>query len=178
MADVALLQEFCIYGTQIRGSTSSCGTIFSVPPDGNALSCKGLNYLKINALPLLENCSRDMTGVIWNILSQLPFCMIKDPRKILNYNSSRNKRHINWTQSKCTPHNLWEYYPNPRGESLMEHLVSLNLKILNQDTETTSVTCSRKETIDFTLKHNRSGMVTVLGPFEALPYYIHTLISH
>jgi hypothetical protein len=23
-------------------------------------------------------------------------------------------------------------------------------------------------------KHNRSGMVAVLGPFEALPYYIHT----
>jgi hypothetical protein len=25
-----------------------------------------------------------------------------------------------------------------------------------------------------TVKHNRSGMVAVLGPFEALPYYIHT----
>jgi hypothetical protein len=25
------------------------------------------------------------------------------------------------------------------------------------------------------LKHNRSEMVVVLGPFEALPYYIHTL---
>jgi hypothetical protein len=24
------------------------------------------------------------------------------------------------------------------------------------------------------LKHNRSEMVAVLGPFEALPYYIHT----
>jgi hypothetical protein len=26
------------------------------------------------------------------------------------------------------------------------------------------------------LKHNRSGMVAVLGPFEALPCYIHTYI--
>jgi hypothetical protein len=26
-------------------------------------------------------------------------------------------------------------------------------------------------------KHNRSGMVAVLGPFEALPYYIHTYIG-
>jgi hypothetical protein len=26
------------------------------------------------------------------------------------------------------------------------------------------------------LKHNRSEMVAVLGPFEALPYYIHTYI--
>jgi hypothetical protein len=26
----------------------------------------------------------------------------------------------------------------------------------------------------FSEKHNRSGMVAVLGPFEALPYYIHT----
>jgi hypothetical protein len=25
-------------------------------------------------------------------------------------------------------------------------------------------------------KHNRSDMVAVLGPFEALPYYIHTYI--
>jgi hypothetical protein len=25
-------------------------------------------------------------------------------------------------------------------------------------------------------KHNRSGMVAVLGPFEALPCYIHTYI--
>jgi hypothetical protein len=25
-------------------------------------------------------------------------------------------------------------------------------------------------------KHNRSEMVAVLGPFEALPYYIHTYI--
>jgi hypothetical protein len=27
------------------------------------------------------------------------------------------------------------------------------------------------------LKHNRSGMVAVLGSFEALPYYIHTCPS-
>jgi hypothetical protein len=27
-----------------------------------------------------------------------------------------------------------------------------------------------------TLKHNRSEMVAVLGPYEALPYYIHTYI--
>jgi hypothetical protein len=67
MADVALLQEPCIYGSQIRGSTSSGGKIFSVAPDGNALSCKCINYLKINALPLLEHSSRDMTGFIRHI---------------------------------------------------------------------------------------------------------------
>jgi hypothetical protein len=27
-------------------------------------------------------------------------------------------------------------------------------------------------------KHNRSEMVAVLGPFEALPYYIHTYLIH
>jgi hypothetical protein len=27
-------------------------------------------------------------------------------------------------------------------------------------------------------KHNRSEMVAVLGPYEALPYYIHTVCSH
>jgi hypothetical protein len=28
------------------------------------------------------------------------------------------------------------------------------------------------------IKHNRSGMVAVLGPFEALPYYIYTYIRY
>lgn len=39
----------------------------------------------------------------------------------------------------------------------MEHLVSLSLKILNQGTETTFVTSSRKETTDFTLGTNDIG---------------------
>jgi hypothetical protein len=30
------------------------------------------------------------------------------------------------------------------------------------------------KTRNFKLKHNRSEMVAVLGPYEALPYYIHT----
>jgi hypothetical protein len=161
MADVALLREPCIYGSQIRGLTSSGGTIFSVAPDGNALSCKCINYLKINALPLLQHCSRDMIGFIKNILSpQLSFYHdsdspppTKDLRNILNYCSSRKKEHINWMQSKCTPHNMGDHYPNPRGESLVEHLVSLNLNTVNQGT----VTCSRKETIDFTLGTNDIG---------------------
>jgi hypothetical protein len=77
MADVALIQEPWAHRGQIRALTSSGGTIFSVVPDGNARS---YIYARdhINALPLLELCSRDATtvriykdveGVLWSSLS-------------------------------------------------------------------------------------------------------------
>jgi hypothetical protein len=31
-----------------------------------------------------------------------------------------------------------------------------------------------RTTLNWPEKHNRSGMIAVLWPFEALPYYIHT----
>jgi hypothetical protein len=62
LADVALIQEPWIYRGQIRGLTNSGGTIFSVAPEGNARSCIYTRN-QINALPLLELCSRDVTKV-------------------------------------------------------------------------------------------------------------------
>jgi hypothetical protein len=62
MAYVALIQESWIHGDQIRGLTSSGGTIISVVPNSNVGSCI---YVRnhINALSLLELCSREITTV-------------------------------------------------------------------------------------------------------------------
>jgi hypothetical protein len=61
-ADVAFTQEPWIYSGQIRGLTNTGVTVYSVAPENNARSCI---YAKnhINALPLLEFCSRDATTV-------------------------------------------------------------------------------------------------------------------
>jgi hypothetical protein len=61
-ADVALIQEPWIYRGQIRGLTNFGGTVYSVAPENNARYCI---YIRnhINALPLLEFCSRDATTV-------------------------------------------------------------------------------------------------------------------
>jgi hypothetical protein len=61
-ADVALMQEHWIYRGQIRGLTNTGGTVYSVAPENNARS---RIYVRnhINALPLLEFCSRDATTV-------------------------------------------------------------------------------------------------------------------
>jgi hypothetical protein len=62
MVDVALIQEPWIYKGQMRGLRNTGGTVYSVAPDNNASSCI---YIRnhINALPLLEFCSRDTTTV-------------------------------------------------------------------------------------------------------------------
>jgi hypothetical protein len=61
-ADRALIQEPWVYRGQVRGLTNSGGTIYSATPENNAKSCI---YVRnhINALPLLEFCSRDATTV-------------------------------------------------------------------------------------------------------------------
>jgi hypothetical protein len=62
MVDVELIQEPWIYRGRIRGLTNSGGTIFSAAPEGNSRSCI---YTRnhVNALLLLELCSRDVTAV-------------------------------------------------------------------------------------------------------------------
>jgi hypothetical protein len=61
-ADAALIQEPWLYKGQIRGLTNTGGTVYSAAPENNARSCI---YVRnhINALPLLEFCSRDATTV-------------------------------------------------------------------------------------------------------------------
>jgi hypothetical protein len=61
-ADVALIKEPWLYKGRIRGLTNTGGRVYSVVPENNARSCI---YVRshINALPLLEFCSRDATTV-------------------------------------------------------------------------------------------------------------------
>jgi hypothetical protein len=60
--DIALIQKPWLYKGQIRGLTNTGGTVYSVAPSNNARSSIYIrNY--INALPLLELCSRDATMV-------------------------------------------------------------------------------------------------------------------
>jgi hypothetical protein len=54
--------------------------------------------------------------------------------------------------------------------------------LLNNILSTVSYTASNGSAImncelGMIQKHNRSEMVAVLGPYEALPYYIHTYIG-
>jgi hypothetical protein len=60
--DVALIQEPCLYNGRIRGLTNTWGTVYSGAPENNARSCIYVRN-QINALPLLEFCSRDATTV-------------------------------------------------------------------------------------------------------------------
>jgi hypothetical protein len=61
-ADIALIQELWVYRGQVRGLTNSGGAIYSVAPENNARSCIYVRN-RINALPLLELCSREATSV-------------------------------------------------------------------------------------------------------------------
>jgi hypothetical protein len=61
-ADVASIPEPWLYKGRIRGLTNTGGRVYSAAPGKNARSCI---YIRshINALPLLELCSRDAATV-------------------------------------------------------------------------------------------------------------------
>ncbi|PNF26374.1 hypothetical protein B7P43_G17902 [Cryptotermes secundus] len=169
-ADIALIQEPRLYKGRTRGLNNMGGTVYSVAPSNNARSCV---YIRdhVNALPLLELCSRDATAVRITYLYQegskeliiasvyLPYDSDEPPptkemRDIIEYCFSRKKQLIIGCDANA--HRiLWvSTGTNPRGESLMEFLVSSNLNILNHGNEPTFVVCNRKEVIDLTLGTN------------------------
>jgi hypothetical protein len=76
---------------------------------------------------------------------------------IIDYCQSRKKQLI--VECDANAHHILggSTGTNPRGESLMEFLVSSNLNILNQGNEPTFVVCNRKEVIDLTLGTNKIG---------------------
>jgi hypothetical protein len=72
------------------------------------------------------------------------------------------------------------------GETMLKYLVlceyTINIRIM----DLLNIICFHRYFLPSSIltvsirhneKHNRSGMVAVLGPFEALPYYIHTYIA-
>jgi hypothetical protein len=168
--DIALIQEPWVYKGQVRGLTNSGGTLYIVAPGKNSRSCI---YIRnhINALPLLEFCSMDATtvritytygGVNRELVvssAYLPYDSDEPPpskevKDIIDYCYSRKKQLIIGCDANAH-HTLWgSTGVNPRGESLMEYLVSLNLYILNCGNEPTFMVSNRKEVIDLTLGTN------------------------
>ncbi|PNF15011.1 hypothetical protein B7P43_G17795 [Cryptotermes secundus] len=160
--------------TVIQGSNKGLntgGTVYSVEPSNNARSCV---YIRnhVNALPLLELCSRDTAAVritypyregsreLIVASVYLPYDSDgpppnKEMKDITDYRFSRKKQLIIVCDANAH-HILWgSTGTNPRGENLMELLVSSNLNILNHGNEPTFVVCNRKEVIDLTLGTNK-----------------------
>jgi hypothetical protein len=159
------------YRGQVRGFTNSGGTMYSVAPENNARSCI---YVRnhINALPLLEMCSRDATMVrirythsggckeLIVASAYLPYdpgepTPTKEVRDNTDYYCSRKKQLIIGCDAN-SHHTLWgSTSSNSRGESLMEFLVRSNLNILNHGKGPTFVVSNRKEVTDLTLGTNK-----------------------
>jgi hypothetical protein len=161
----------------IQGSKNSFnkyrGTVYSAVPENNARSC---DYIRshINALPLLEFCSRDATTVRITytygkvceelIVPSAYFSYdsdepppIKEMKDIIDHCQSMETQLIVGCDDNA--HRvLWgSTGTNQTGEGLMEFLVSSNLNILNCGNEPTFVVRNRKEVIDLTLRTNKIG---------------------
>jgi hypothetical protein len=81
----------------------------------------------------------------------------KEMRHITEHCQSRKKQLIVGRDANAH-HILWgSTTTNPRGERLMEFLVSSNLNILNRSNKHTFVVCNRKKVIDLTLGTNKIG---------------------
>jgi hypothetical protein len=72
----------------------------------------------------------------------IDYCYSRKKQLVIGYNG--NAHHTLWGNTGV----------NPRGESLMEYLVSSNMYILNCGNEPTFVVSNRKEVIDLTLGTN------------------------
>jgi hypothetical protein len=81
----------------------------------------------------------------------------KEVRDVIDYCHSRKKQLIIGYDTNAH-HTLWgSTGTNPRRESLMEFLVSLNLNILNHGKKPNFVVCNRKDVTDLTLGGNKTG---------------------
>jgi hypothetical protein len=147
--------------------------VYSATPEGNVRSCI---YVRnhINALPLLEVCSRDTTTVRMTYTLDggheelvvtspyLPYDSDEPPpskevRDIVEH-CQRGKKQLIIVCDANLHHILWGSTDvNPRGECLVEYLVSSNLNILKQSNEPTFVVRNRQKVIDLTLGTNRIG---------------------
>jgi splicing factor 45 len=158
--DIALIQEPWVYKWQVRGLTNVSGTLYTVAQGKNSRSSIYIRN-NINALPLLEFCSRDATTLRITYTygggnrelvvssAHLPYDSDEPPpskevKNIIDYCHSRKKQ-LNIGCDANEHHQLWgSTGVNPRGESLMEYLVSSNLNILNHGNEPTFVVSNRK----------------------------------
>jgi hypothetical protein len=95
-------------------------------------------------------------------LAYLPYDSDKPPllkglREVIDY-CSRNKLQLIVGCDVKAHHIIWGSMDiNPRGECLMEYLVSTNLNILNKGDKPTFVISNRKEVTDLTLGTDKIG---------------------
>jgi hypothetical protein len=81
--------------------------------------------------------------------------LTKEVRDVIDYCHSKKKQLIIGCDANAH-HTLWgSTGSNPKGESLMEFLVSSKLNILNHGNEPNFVVCNRKKIIDLTLVTNK-----------------------
>ncbi|PNF33518.1 hypothetical protein B7P43_G17647 [Cryptotermes secundus] len=127
-ADIALIQEPWLYKGRIKGLNHTGGTLYSVAQSNNAGSCV---YIRNHVTPP----TKEMRDII-------DYCFSRKNQLIIGCDA--NEHHILWGSTGT----------NPRGESLMEFLVSSNLNILNHGKEPTFVVWNRKGVIGLTLETN------------------------
>jgi hypothetical protein len=142
------------------------GTIFSGMYGTTLRSCI---YVRnhINILPLLQFCSRDVATVrilyssegnhreLIVISAYLPYDLDEPPpskelTEVIDYCSTSRKQLIIGCDANSHHILLGSMDINPRGESLVEFLVSSNLNILNWGNEPAFVISNRREVIDLT----------------------------
>jgi hypothetical protein len=87
-ADVALNQEPWLYKGQVRSLTNSGWTVYSATPEGNVRSHIYVRN-RINALPLLEFCSRDTTTVTMTYTSNRGYEELIVTSSYLPYDSGK-----------------------------------------------------------------------------------------
>jgi hypothetical protein len=84
----------------------------------------------------------------------------KEVRDVFDYYYYSRKKQLIIGCDANANHILWgSTGTNPRGESFMEFLMSLNLNVLNQGNEPTLVVCNRKEVTNLTLGTNIGNLV-------------------
>jgi hypothetical protein len=147
--------------------------LFSAGP-GIAFRCCIFVRNTVHAFPLSELCSKDeatvrvtykrggskreliVTSVYFPYDSDIP-PPSKGLREVVDY-CSRNKLQLIIRCDANAHHIIWGSTDiNPRGECLMEYLVSSNLGILNKGNKPTFLISNRKEVIDFTLGTDKIG---------------------
>jgi hypothetical protein len=138
--------------------------LWEVPTGISIRSC-----VYVNALPLLEFCSRDATtirityaygGSCEELIVASPYLPYdsdeppptKDVKNITDYCYSRKKQLIIGCDAYVHHTLLGSTGTNPRGENLLDFLVSSELNILNRGNEPNFVVCSRKEVFDLTCR--------------------------
>ncbi|PNF13587.1 hypothetical protein B7P43_G18191 [Cryptotermes secundus] len=160
--DIALIQEPWLYKGRTRGLNNTGETVYSVAPSNNVRPCVYIRNLccsRDTAAVRITNPYREGSKELIIASVYLPYYSDEPPptkemRYITDYCFSRKRQLIIGCDANAH-HILWgSTGTNPRGESLMEFLVSWNLNILNHGNEPTFVVCNRKEVIDLTLGTN------------------------